>query len=57
MLGHVIAGKLNKQIAADLGTGEQNIKIDRGRLMRKLGLRSVAELVRVAERLGVPPAR
>jgi FixJ family two-component response regulator len=56
VLGHVIAGKMNKQIAADLGTGEQNIKVHRGRLMRKLGLRSVAELVRLAERLGVPPA-
>jgi FixJ family two-component response regulator len=39
VLGHVIAGKMNKQIAADLGTGEQNIKIHRGRLMRKLGVR------------------
>jgi FixJ family two-component response regulator len=57
VLGHVIAGKLNKQIAADLGTGQQNIKIHRGRLMRKLGVTSVAELVRVAERLGVPLAR
>jgi FixJ family two-component response regulator len=57
VLGHVIAGKMNKQIAADLGTGEQNIKIHRGRLMRKLDVRSVAELVRVAERLGAPPAR
>jgi signal transduction histidine kinase len=47
--------KMNKQIAAELGTGEQNIKVHRGRLMRKLGLRSVAELVRLAERLGVPP--
>ncbi|MGB5834029.1 MAG: LuxR C-terminal-related transcriptional regulator, partial [Thiohalocapsa sp.] len=55
VLGHVIAGKMNKQIAADLGTGEQNIKIHRGRLMRKLGLRSVADLVRLAQRLGVPP--
>ena len=55
VLGHVIAGKMNKQIAADLGTGEQNIKVHRGRLMRKLGLKSVAELVRLAERLGVPP--
>ncbi|MEZ5575937.1 MAG: LuxR C-terminal-related transcriptional regulator [Candidatus Competibacteraceae bacterium] len=54
MLGHVIAGKLNKQIAA-LGTGEQNIKVHRGRLMRKLGLKSVADLVRAAERLGLPP--
>jgi FixJ family two-component response regulator len=57
VLGHVIAGKINKQIAADLGTGEQNIKIHRGRLMRKLGVTSVAELVRVAERLGLRPAR
>ena len=56
VLGHVVAGKLNKQIAADLGTGEQTVKVHRGRLMRKLGVRSVAELVRVAERLGIPPA-
>jgi FixJ family two-component response regulator len=54
VLGHVIAGKLNKQIAADLGTGEQNIKVHRGRLMRKMGMTSVAELVRAAERLGLP---
>jgi FixJ family two-component response regulator len=56
VLGHVIAGKLNKQIAADLGTGEQNIKVHRGRLMRKMGMTSVAELVRAAERLGLPRA-
>jgi FixJ family two-component response regulator len=56
VLGHVIAGKMNKQIAADLGTGEQNIKVHRGRLMRKMGMRSVADLVRAAERLGIPPA-
>lgn len=57
VLAHVIAGKLNKQIAADLGTGEQNIKVHRGRLMRKLGVKSVADLVRVADRLGIPSAR
>ena len=56
VLRHVIAGKMNKQIAADLGTGEQNIKIHRGRLMRKMGVASVADLVRVAERLGIVPA-
>jgi FixJ family two-component response regulator len=56
VLGHVVAGKMNKQIAAELGTGEQNIKVHRGRLMRKLGAKSVAELVRVAERLCIPPA-
>ena len=55
VLGHVIAGKMNKQIAADLGTGEQNIKVHRGRLMRKLGVKSMAELVRLTELLGVPP--
>jgi FixJ family two-component response regulator len=57
VLGHVIAGRMNKRIAADLGTGEQNIKVHRGRLMRKMGVRSVVELVRAAERLGIPPAR
>jgi FixJ family two-component response regulator len=56
VLEHVVAGKRNKQIAAELGTGEQNVKIHRGRLMRKMGVRSVAELVRVAERLGLTPA-
>jgi FixJ family two-component response regulator len=56
VLAHVIAGKMNKAIAAELGTGEQNIKVHRGRVMRKMGVRSVAELVRVAERLGVSPA-
>lgn len=54
----VVAGKLNKQIAADLGTGEQNIKIHRGRVMSKMGVASLADLVRAAERLGIgnPPA-
>ena len=56
VLRHVIAGKMNKQIAAELGTGEQNIKVHRGRLMRKMGVSSVADLVRVADRLGLPPA-
>jgi FixJ family two-component response regulator len=56
VLEHVIAGRMNKQIAAHLGTGEQNIKVHRGRLMRKIGVSSVAELVRVAQRLSLPPA-
>lgn len=47
----VVAGKLNKQIAAELGTGEQNIKIHRGRVMAKMGVASLADLVRAAERL------
>lgn len=57
VLEHVVAGQLNKQIAADLGTGEQTIKVHRGRVMEKMGVASLADLVRVAERLGVKPAR
>ncbi len=56
VLQHVIAGKLNKQIAADLGTAEQTIKVHRMRITEKLGCPSVAELVRLAERLGVSVA-
>lgn len=56
VLRHVITGKLNKQIAADLGTSEQTIKVHRMRVTAKLGLASVAELVRAAEKLGVEPA-
>jgi FixJ family two-component response regulator len=55
VLTHVIAGRLNKQIAGDLGTSEKTIKLHRGRMMHKLGIRSVADLVRVAERAGIQP--
>jgi len=51
VMEHVVAGKLTKQIAAELGTGEQNIKLHRAHIMRKMGVRSLADLVRVAERL------
>jgi FixJ family two-component response regulator len=47
----VAAGRMNKEIAAKLGTVEQTVKQHRGRVMRKLGVRSLAELVRFAERL------
>jgi FixJ family two-component response regulator len=57
VLTHVIAGRLNKQIAADLGTVEKTIKIHRGRMMRKMGVRTVADLVRVAQRGGIHPSR
>jgi FixJ family two-component response regulator len=50
VLSGVIAGKLNKQIAAELGVGEKTVKVHRGRMMEKLGVHSVAELVRAAER-------
>ena len=53
VMEHVVAGQLNKQIAADLGTGEQNIKLHRAHIMQKMGVESLADLVRAAERLGV----
>jgi FixJ family two-component response regulator len=47
----VVAGRMNKEIAAELGTAEQTIKQHRGRVMQKLGARSIADLVHLAERL------
>ena len=47
----VARGRLNKQIAYDLGTSEKTIKVHRGRVMAKLGLKSVADLVRFVDRL------
>jgi len=46
---HVVAGRLNKQIAADLGTVEKTIKVHRGRVMQKMQAKSLVELVRLAE--------
>jgi FixJ family two-component response regulator len=51
VLDHVVKGQLNKQIAADLGTVEKTIKVHRGRMMAKLEVRNVADLVRLAERI------
>jgi len=53
VLRHVIRGRLNKQIAYDLGIVEKTVKVHRARLMEKLHVRSVAELVRLGERLGI----
>ncbi len=53
VLGHVVSGRLNKQIAADLGTVEKTIKVHRAHLMTKLKVRSLADLVRLAERAGI----
>lgn len=57
VLAHVVAGKLNKQIAGDLGTVEKTVKFHRGRMMHKLGVRTVADLVRLAEKAGVSIAK
>jgi FixJ family two-component response regulator len=51
----VVSGQLNKQVAARLGTVEKTIKVHRGRMMRKLGMRTVQDLVRLAERAGIRP--
>ncbi|MGZ8945854.1 MAG: response regulator transcription factor [Methylococcaceae bacterium] len=53
VLSHVVSGKLNRQIAAELGTVEKTIKVHRANLKRKLNVQSLAELVKLAERLGV----
>src|SRR6266702_3959846 len=50
VLQHVVTGKLNKQIAGGLGTVEQTVKVHRARVMQKMRVQSVAELVRLTER-------
>jgi FixJ family two-component response regulator len=51
----IITGMLNKQIARELGTAEKTVKVHRGRVMENLGVTSVAELVRVAQRASLAP--
>jgi FixJ family two-component response regulator len=50
----VVAGRVNKQIAAELGLSLVTVKVHRGQVMRKMLVKSVAELVRIADRLGIP---
>ena len=57
VLPYVVAGRLNKQIAATIGTVEKTVKVHRMRMMVKLGVRCVADLVRLAERVGIAPAK
>jgi FixJ family two-component response regulator len=56
VMEHVIRGRLNKQIAGDLGIAEKTVKVHRGRVMHKIGVRSVAQLVRLCEELGIRKA-
>jgi FixJ family two-component response regulator len=51
----IVVGLLNKQIAGELGTSEATVKEQRGHVMAKMQARSVAELVRFASQLGIPP--
>ncbi|MET0967867.1 MAG: response regulator [Tardiphaga sp.] len=53
IFGHVAAGAMNKNIAAAVGLSEATVKVHRGSVMRKMGARSLADLVRMADQLGV----
>jgi FixJ family two-component response regulator len=55
VMERVVAGKLNKQIAAELGSGEKAVKVHRARVMQKMQARSLADLVRMASRLNLGP--
>ena len=56
VLTFVVAGFANKQTAGDLGIAENTIGVHRVQIMRKMGARSLAELVRMADKLGIAPA-
>ena len=56
ILTYVITGMLNKQIAYDLDISEKTVKVHRGRVMEKVGVDSVAQLVRMADKAGIQPA-
>jgi FixJ family two-component response regulator len=58
VMGYVVSGRLNKQIAAEMSISEKTVKVHRARVMEKMGVESMAELVRAALRLGIEgPAR
>jgi FixJ family two-component response regulator len=53
----VVSGFPNKQIAAEIGTSETTVKVHRGQLMRKMGADSLPDLVRMAEKMGIPTTK
>jgi len=57
VLALVAAGLMNKQIAAEIGIAEITVKIHRGHIMKKMGTRSLADLVRITEMLGIRRAK
>jgi FixJ family two-component response regulator len=56
IMGLVSSGLMNKQVAGKIGLSEITVKVHRGRIMRKMGARSLADLVRMAEALGIRPS-
>ena len=57
VIAHVTAGLMNKQIAGELGVSEITVKVHRGNVMRKMGAKSLADLVRMADALGIRRAK
>ena len=57
VIGLVTAGLMNKQVAAELGVSEITVKVHRGNVMKKMGARSLADLVRIADAVGIRQAK